>query len=215
MSSQTTLIVLAKAPVAGRSKTRLTPPCSPQQAADLAEAALRDTCDAVAAVASVRRLLVLDGAVGAWLPTGFDVTSQCDGTLADRLGHAFSCVDGPALLIGMDTPQITPSMLEAGLRQLRRRKTDAVIGPAVDGGFWAIGFNDAAPGAFANVTMSARDTLPQQRRQLASLGLTVTDLEVLRDVDEIADAHEVAALIPGSRFARELANVTRQTVALS
>src|ERR1700754_224288 len=62
-----TLIVIAKAPVAGRVKTRLCPPCTPRQAAALAEAALRDTLAAMAlAGRDLRRAIVLDGAPGAW-----------------------------------------------------------------------------------------------------------------------------------------------------
>ncbi|MYV54803.1 glycosyltransferase, partial [Streptomyces sp. SID3212] len=58
---------MAKAPVPGRVKTRLTPPFRPEEAAALAEAALCDTLDAVLAAPVRRRVLVLDGAPGAWL----------------------------------------------------------------------------------------------------------------------------------------------------
>ncbi|GAB2471058.1 hypothetical protein GCM10027162_78090 [Streptomyces incanus] len=69
----TTLLVIAKEPRPGRVKTRLTPPFTPGQAAELAEAALADTLHAVAATPAARRVLVLDGAPGPWLPPGFDV----------------------------------------------------------------------------------------------------------------------------------------------
>lgn len=60
-ASAPALAVIAKAPVAGRVKTRLCPPCTPQQAAALAGAALQDTLAAVAATPAHRRVLVLDG----------------------------------------------------------------------------------------------------------------------------------------------------------
>ena len=122
------LVVIAKAPVAGRSKTRLTPPCTPEQAAGLAEAALADTLAAVAATPCDERVLVLDGDPGAWLPAGFEVIPQCEGGLGERLASAFSHHGGPTLLIGMDTPQVSPALLERSLGELRFY--DAVLGAA-------------------------------------------------------------------------------------
>ena len=69
----TTLLVIAKEPRPGRVKTRLTPPFTPEEAAALAEAALADTLDAVARTPAERRVLVLDGTPGPWLPAGFEV----------------------------------------------------------------------------------------------------------------------------------------------
>ncbi|GLX53125.1 hypothetical protein Shyhy01_60750 [Streptomyces hygroscopicus subsp. hygroscopicus] len=101
--------MIAKEPRPGRVKTRLTPPFTPVEAAGLAEAALADPLHTVAAAPASRRLLVLDGAPGGWLPPGFEVLPQCAGGLDERLADAFAHCDGPALLIGMDTPQVTSS----------------------------------------------------------------------------------------------------------
>jgi glycosyltransferase A (GT-A) superfamily protein (DUF2064 family) len=109
--SGTALLVIAKEPVPGRVKTRLVPPGTPRQAATLAEAGLADTLHAVLAAAARRRVLVLDGEPGSWLPPGFDVVPQCGGGLDERLAAVFAAVPGPALLIGMDTPQLTPGLL--------------------------------------------------------------------------------------------------------
>src|SRR5205807_5507305 len=87
-----TIIVLAKAPVPGRVKTRLCPPCDPAQAARLAEAALVDTLRAVAAPRWDRRVLVLDGTPGPWLPGRFEVLPQRGDGLDERLAHAFTDV---------------------------------------------------------------------------------------------------------------------------
>jgi len=116
----TTLLVIAKEPVAGRVKTRLVPPCTPEQAAALAEAALADTLHAVLAVPARRRVLVLDGEPGPWLPPGFDVMPQCGGGLDERLAGAFAAISGPALLVGMDTPQLTPGLLTVDWAPLTR-----------------------------------------------------------------------------------------------
>jgi uncharacterized protein len=201
----TALIVIAKEPVAGRSKTRLCPPCTPQQAADLAQAALLDTLSAVAAVPGERRrLLVLEGSPGDWVPNGFEVHAQRSGGLDNRLAGAFAAAGAPAFLVGMDTPQLAPRHVERGIAELERPGVDAVLGRAPDGGFWAIGLCRPDERVFAGVPMSTAQTGAAQRRRLDDLGLGVTELEVLRDVDTIADAYAVAADRTSSRFARAL-----------
>src|SRR5215510_8302076 len=100
------LIVLAKEPVAGRVKTRLCPPCTPTTAAALAAAALADTLAAGCASGADRVVLALDGEPGDWCPPGVTVVDQGTGSLASRLTAAWQHARGPALLIGMDTPQL-------------------------------------------------------------------------------------------------------------
>jgi len=205
------LLVIAKAPVAGASKTRLCPPCSPQQAAGLARAALCDTLHAVAATPGVqRRVLVLDGAPGPWLPRGFEVVPQRGGGLAARLAHAFAACEGPALLVGMDTPQLTPALLAAGARALGAGAA-SVLGLAADGGYWAIGLRRSDGAVFDGVPMSTARTGAAQRARLVALGLAPVMLPVLRDVDRIADAIAVAAAAPATRFARALGRLELST----
>jgi uncharacterized protein len=203
--SGTTLLVIAKAPVPGRVKTRLVPPCTPRQAAALAEAALADTLHAVLAAPARRRVLVLDGEPGSWLPPGFDIVPQCGGGLDQRLAGAFAAVAGPALLIGMDTPQLTP-----GLLAVDWEVADAWFGPAADGGFWGLGLRVPDAALVRGVPMSTADTGAVQRARLHAAGLRVAELPRLRDVDTAADAVAVARQAPLSRFAaraRELAPV--------
>lgn len=195
-----TLIVIAKAPRAGHSKTRLCPPCTPQQAADLAEAALRDTLEAVRRTAGVaRRVLVLDGVPGPWLPPGFEVVPQRGEGLDERLAAAFADVGGPALLVGMDTPQVTPELLREGLDALA--SSPVVLGPAPDGGYWAIGLQRPDTDVFVGVPMSAHDTCARQRERLRDRALAWVELPQLRDVDRYDDALAAAQLAPGGRFA--------------
>ena len=200
-----TLMVLAKAPRPGHSKTRLCPPCTPRDAAALARAALADTLDAVLATPAARRMLVLDGPVGDWLAPGVEVVAQRGAGLDERLAHAFADVGGPALLVGMDTPQVTRDDLAGGLERLAAPGVDAVLGPAADGGYWAIGLREAQPRVFLGVPMSTAWTGRAQHARLRRLGLHVALLPALRDVDRIADARAVAALAPAGRFARALA----------
>jgi uncharacterized protein len=204
----TTLLVIAKQPVPGRVKTRLVPPCTYELAATLAEAALADTLHTVLMVPARRRILVLEGKPGPWLPSGFDIVPQCGGPLDERLAHAFTVADGPALLIGMDTPQVSP-----GLLTVDWHAADAVFGPAADGGFWALGLREPDPDLLRGVPMSTPRTGAVQRARLVAAGLRIADLPQLRDVDTAADAMSVASQAPRSRFAeraRELAAVLSQ-----
>ncbi|MFE7379196.1 DUF2064 domain-containing protein [Streptomyces zhihengii] len=193
-----TLIVIAKAPAAGRVKTRLTPHFTPEEAAELARAALADTFAAVLATPAARRVLALDGLPGSWVPEGIEVVPQSTGGLDARLAAAFDEAAGPALLIGMDTPQVTPELLARGLDF---DGTDAWFGAAEDGGFWALGLAEPDPALILGVPMSVPHTGREQRRRLTESGRAVRDLPVLRDVDTPADAAAVAATAPGSRFA--------------
>jgi hypothetical protein len=206
----TTLLIIAKQPVPGRVKTRLVPPCTHEQAASLAEAALADSLHALLLAPARRRVLVLDGEPGPWLPPGFDIVPQCGGGLDERLAAAFAAVDGPALLVGMDTPQVTP-----GLLTVDWRAADAWFGPAADGGFWALGLRSPDPALLRGVPMSTAQTGAVQRARLLAAGLRVADLPVLRDVDTAADAVSVAREAPRTRFAarvRELGPLLSQPV---
>ncbi|MFG2868532.1 DUF2064 domain-containing protein [Streptomyces sp. NPDC048338] len=193
-----TLLVIAKAPVAGRVKTRLTTQFTPQQAADLALAALQDTLAAVLATPARRRVLVLDGHPGPWIPDGIEVVPQCTGGLDVRLAAAFALAEGPSLLVGMDTPQVTPGLLAPGLDFTG---ADAWFGPADDGGFWALGLAHPDPALLLGVPMSVAHTGEVQRQRLTDAGLSVRDLPELCDVDTPADAEQVAAAAPRTRFA--------------
>ncbi|MEU4540018.1 TIGR04282 family arsenosugar biosynthesis glycosyltransferase [Streptosporangium sp. NPDC023825] len=203
------IVVIAKEPVAGRVKTRLTPPFTPEQAAYLAAAALRDTLHAVAAARSDRRVLALEGRPGPWLPDGFTVIPQRGDSLDQRLAAAFHDAHRlhglPVVLIGMDTPQVTPELLNTALTLLTAH--DAVYGPAADGGFWLLGLCRPDPSLLLGVAMSRPTTGATQLRRLHEAGLNVAHLPELDDVDTAADAFHVAAQVPGSRFAGALAAV--------
>jgi rSAM/selenodomain-associated transferase 1 len=206
------LAVIAKAPRAGHSKTRLCPPCTPQQAADLAAAALADTLAAVAATPASRRFLVLDGDPGAWVPDGFEVIPQAGGGLDARLAAAFAAIGEPVFLVGMDTPQLTPALLQDGTAALARGAS-AVLGLADDGGYWGVGLQAPDAALFHGVPMSAGDTGVRQLQRLREHGHDPVLLDALRDVDHFADALAVAALAPGSRFAAAVAALEDQVAA--
>jgi glycosyltransferase A (GT-A) superfamily protein (DUF2064 family) len=195
----TTLLVVAKQPVPGRVKSRLVPPFTHEQAALLARAALRDTLAAVLAAPVKRRVLVLDGEPDGSLPRGLEVVPQAEGALDVRLAAAIGMVSGPVLVIGMDTPQLRPDLLDVSWEG-----ADAWFGPAWDGGFWALGLREPDPAHVRGVTMSTPRTGAEQRARLRAAGLRVADLPILRDVDTVADALAVAAGAPDTRFAATL-----------
>jgi len=199
------VLVIAKEPVPGRVKTRLTPPFTPADAAALATASLADTLAAVSATPVAQAVLALDGAPGAWLPPGFRVIPQRGGGLDERLAATFADAHAtlpmPMVLIGMDTPQVTSGLLADAARALASGEADAVFGPAADGGFWLLGLRRPDRSLLAGVPMSRADTGRHQLDRLTSAGLRVAMLPELTDVDTFREAELIAGVIPGSRFA--------------
>lgn len=204
MSADRTLIVLAKEPVPGRVKTRLVPPLTHEDAAVVAAAALTDTLDAIDRAPAAHRLLAFDGDATRWLRPGWQVAAQPAGGLGARLVAAFAAAPRrlPAVLVGMDTPQLCPG----DLAEVDLDTCDACLGPASDGGYWAIGFADpsTAAAAITGIPMSTSRTGADQVHRLRALGLRVQLLGVRTDVDTIDSAEEVAALAPRTRFAAAL-----------
>ena len=137
--------------------------------------------------------------------------AQRGAGLAERLAAGFADAGGPALLVGMDTPQVGPELLRGGLAALG--VADAVLGPAPDGGYWAIGLRIPDARVFAGVPMSRRTTGAIQRARLAALRLDTFLLPALRDVDDIAAARAVAGSAPSGRFAAALAALDLEPVA--
>lgn len=205
-SEHAQLLVLAKEPLPGRAKTRLVPALLPAQAAAVAYASLADTLAVATVVGAARCTVVLDGVPGDWLPAGCAVLPQRAGDLGARLAgayrDAYAALPVPMLLIGMDTPQVTPDLLRGALAALLAPGADAVLGPADDGGWWALGVRAPVDGLFDGVPMSSEHTGAAQRRRLADLALTTAALPPLRDIDHVDDIAPVAALQPpGARLA--------------
>lgn len=218
------LLVVAKAPVPGFAKTRLCPPATGDQAAEIAAAALLDTLDAVLATPGALPIVALAGDLtsAARGPEISDalrrttVFAQRGHDFATRLVNAHADVRSahpgrPVVQIGMDTPQVTPELLAAAAALLLHGRPEAVLGPAADGGWWALGLRDPRHAqVLADVPMSTAETGERTRRALAAGGLKVKHLTVLSDVDTMADAERVAELRPDSRFAAAVAAVCGQ-----
>lgn len=216
-----TVLVVAKAPVPGRVKTRLAADLAAdlggdhRSAALLAAAALLDTIEActVAVGASRCRLAVagsLDDAVDAealrTALAGWVVVPQQGDGLGERLARAHAETPGPLVQVGMDTPQVTAELLHTTLAGLADH--DAVLAPATDGGWWALAVSAgrlAAP--LAGVPLSTPTAHDDTRAALVAAGLSVGTAPVLTDVDRLADAAQVAAAAPGTRFAARFAEL--------
>jgi hypothetical protein len=213
------LLVVAKAPVPGFAKTRLSPPATPEQAATIAAAALLDTlavidriCDAVPVLALTGDLELasdaprLRTALASW-----PVIRQRGSGLGDRLANAHldasaRCDGLPVVQIGMDTPQVTAEALTAVAMRLTDH--DVVLGPATDGGWWGLGLRDPAKAAaLRTVRMSRADTAVHTLAALTHDRSRASLAGTLSDVDTMADALDVAAMTPGSRFAAAVAQV--------
>lgn len=206
----TTLILIAKETVPGRVKTRLHPPLSLEQAATLAAASIADTLVALEGLPATRRILAFDGTTPPPGCEGYELVPQVSGGLDVRLGAIFDHADGPAVLVGMDTPQLTAAHLAPAFASWPAG-VDAWFGPAKDGGFWALGLAGLPAGAprgdlIRGIPMSRDDTGAHQLRRLRDAGLTVSMLPMLTDVDTIGDAFEVAAAAPDGHFSATLAS---------
>ncbi len=198
------LLVICKTPAPGRTKTRLCPPLSAEQASAVAWACVLDTLDLAVAVPARRHVLVLDGEPGPWIPDQFEVIAQRGVGLAERLANAFAEVADDAVVIAMDTPQVRVDELSQALAAVTATPPKAVLGPASDGGYWAIGLpRTINPGpVFEAIPMSTAETGAAQHERLVALGCEVELLEQRRDIDDYDDLIAVASLIPGSRVAR-------------
>ncbi len=231
MTPRTVVLVVAKAPVPGRVKTRLAAHIGYDAAASLAAAALHDTLAACAArFGPGLRYLALDGDLADAVDgpellralAGWTVLPQRGRGLAQRLASAHADVAArehqhghraPRVVqVGMDTPQLTPRDLAAmgpspavgaGSATDAAYPPHAVLGMAHDGGWWAVSLAD--PGhaeALRDVPMSVPTTGTDTRAALVRAGVEVLAGPTLRDVDTVADATHVARLAPHTRFAR-------------
>jgi glycosyltransferase A (GT-A) superfamily protein (DUF2064 family) len=218
----TTLIVIAKETIPGKVKTRLHPPLSYEEAAEVAAAAIQDTLAAASAVDVDRRILYFDGNL---FPPGsedYEVVPQGTGDLDVRLAHIFDHCTGPTVLIGMDTPQLDAQVLRDMFARWAAEDedeatdavtTDVFFGFANDGGFWTLGMREPDGSLIRGVPMSQDDTGRVQLDRLEAAGLSASLVPELVDVDTIDDARTVATIAPHTRFAESLRRIEGTTSA--
>ena len=186
----TTVCVMAKAPVAGRVKTRLTPPLRPEQAAALASAMLIDTWSVAAALPGARALLARAGDADRFPAelAGVDAVDQRGADLGARIESSIAAAlerGGPALVIGSDLPGIAIAHLASAAGALAT--ADAVLGPSADGGYYLIGARRWRPGLLDNLPWSSPETREATRARLQAAGWTVAGAPPFDDVDDLED----------------------------
>jgi hypothetical protein len=200
------ILVMAKSPEAGRVKTRLCPPLTPERACLFHEALLLDTLDLVRGLDLVR--FVAHGGPGDWFERhapDFERFAQCGADLGERLHCALTRVlalHSPVLCIGSDSPHLPPERFARARALLATHPV--VFGPALDGGYYLVGL-DRPWDLFCGMPMGTDRLLAETLARCTRLGLAVGLLEAERDVDTWADVEAVGARFGAGHTARLLA----------
>jgi len=181
--------IFAKPPVLGSVKTRLIPMLGTAGAADLASAMLRDVWAAVSSCLGVHPVLATTspGDMPISLPQS-DIWLQGEGDLGQRIARimARALEDAPAAMaVGADTPGLSSSHIAVAIDALRLH--DAVIGPALDGGFYLLALRKFNPEFFTSLPWSTPETCAAMKARLQKHNLSIAEVEVLFDVDTPAD----------------------------
>ena len=191
------LIVVAKRPEPGQTKTRLCPPLQPEQAADLYECFLRDTLDIVRKVPDITRVLnylpVDETEYFAGMAPDFEQLPQMGASLGERLNYALSFYLNNnyerAVIMNSDSPTLPPGHVARAFVALD--EADIVLGPSDDGGYYLIGLKAPCPRLLLDVQMSTprvlEDTLALAREQ----GLSATLLPTWYDIDTVDSLHRL------------------------
>ena len=209
------VLVVAKAPVAGRAKTRLVPPLNGEQAAGLAGALLLDTLDACRAEAEDVRLLVPDAAdiepLRALSPDT-PIVAQAGRGLADALCLSFRvhAAETPTAIVSSDVPGLPRGSLERA-RTLLAEGADVVLGPSMDGGYWLIAMREAHEAPFREIPWSTPAVLAVTLERCAAAGLAVELLDPWRDIDTAADLSALGAELDAERAPRTAVELERLT----
>jgi rSAM/selenodomain-associated transferase 1 len=194
--------IMAKAARQGQVKTRLCPPLSPPQAAELYRCFLLDKIAQVNALTEAMPVISYSPAdARAWFepltPAHFTLVPQLGNDLGARLLSTFERLFHlgytQVLAIDSDTPTLPTVFLAHALEHLARPATDVVLGPTEDGGYYLIGLRQPYPQLFANMPWSTTHVLPETLRRSAAEGLQVTCVEAWFDIDTPADLARLTA----------------------
>ncbi len=213
------LVVVAKRPMPGETKTRLCPPLEPDQAAELYRCFLLDTVDLMARADGARPIIAYtppeaEGYFRQIAPQGFDLIPQQGENLGQRLNNIVEvCLSmgyAQVAIMNSDGPTLPAAHLQRAFDRLDLPEVDVVLGPSEDGGYYLIGLKRSYPALF-QVTMSTPTVLQETLRRAEELGLHVECLPTWYDVDTPGDLQRLSgelASLPGEVAAR-----TRQLLA--
>lgn len=186
------LIVVAKQPAVGRTKTRLCPPLSGGQAAQLYECFLRDVLELAARVDGVQPVVAYLPDEGRdyfvnLAPNGFEFTPQQGADLGRRLDnvlrHCLSNGYRQAVVMSSDSPTLPLDYLRRAFQALDDPDTDVVLGPCEDGGYYLIGVKTPNSALFDGIEMSTSTVGEETLRRAARAGLNAVCLPEWYDVD--------------------------------
>ena len=192
MGSRPSLIIFARAPRPGRTKTRLIPLLGPPRTADLYRCFRTDTflracraeADITVAVADAEDVDAVGACASPFCP-GARVTVQSDGDLgarmADALQRAFARGEAPAALIGTDSPDLPADRIDQAFSLSRTH--DVVLGPCLDGGYYLIAMARLVSGVFEGVEWSSENVLADTLERVGRQGATSALLDPWYDVD--------------------------------
>jgi len=197
--------IFAKQPVAGRVKTRLTPPLRPEEACALYRVALRET---VARLSAAPAAVVLCAAgrrswfAGAF--PGLPLLPQGRGNLGARLARAtaalFAAGGGPVAVVGADSPDLPLPLISAAFAALADAEV-AVI-PCRDGGYALLALRRTAPALFAGIPWSTTEVLAATQQRATELGLRLATIGAWDDLDDLPSLHRLLARSPECATAR-------------
>jgi rSAM/selenodomain-associated transferase 1 len=190
------IAVMAKASVAGTTKTRLVPPLTEAEAAGLNTAFLRDAADnilAAANLASIRGWMAFSPA-GAepffrtHLPASIGLIETVAPTLGECLHHAAATLlragHGAVCLVNSDSPTLPMGYLVTAATVLAAPGDRIVLGPSTDGGYYLIGLKRPHADLFEDIAWSTDQVLAQTLARAGALGLSVVHLPAWYDVDD-------------------------------
>jgi rSAM/selenodomain-associated transferase 1 len=189
--------IMCKAPLEGASKTRLCPPLTSREAAELSRCFIADVASVIAdmpAGCTSHGIAIYtpagrEAAFKYLLPPGFVILAQRGGDLGERLSNATEDLIAKGYfgvcLIDSDSPTLPRSLLTQAAEELRRSGDRLVLGPATDGGYYLIGLKQAHAPLFRGVAWSTNQVLTQTLTRAAELRLPVTLLPPWYDVDDL------------------------------
>jgi len=197
--------VFAKQPLAGRVKTRLCPPLSPQQARSLYQVALQETVTRFAA--SSAALVLCCAGRRSWFTRAFPgvpLYSQGRGDLGSRLTRAtrawFAAGGAPVAVAGADSPDLPLTLIEAAFAALESADVAAVA--CRDGGYALLTLRQSVPALFAGIPWSTPEVLAATHRRASELGLRFAVVGDWDDLDDLAALQRLVVRSPSCRTAQ-------------
>ncbi len=187
---------MAKAPIAGEVKTRLMPPLTQEQAADLCRALLLDQLEHLSGLTVAELYLVYAPGSAASLmerlaPSNFHCLAQRGGDLGERMNAAFIDLwrrgHRNVVLVGSDLPALPLTILERAFKLLTESTGQVVLGPSRDGGYYLVGMNRPAPEIFQDMRWSHDQVLKETTERLVKLGIQPAMLPEWFDIDSVED----------------------------